>query len=134
MERFLFEVTVQAFVIALIWVLVSRDAARQRAMRGTPPASVSAFAWGALCGLTWIALIPYIVSRRRAAEGAAPRPERNLQGWWVVLTVASVVWAATDFAGDDTNNGAQHALLSVTFAVCALIAWSRDRKAAKVAV
>lgn len=128
MSNFIFQVLVQGAIIALIWFLVSRDATSLRERHGTAPAGISPFAWGALCGLTWVALIPYLVIRRRSAGGDVPTQERNLLTWWVVLAVASAVWAFTNYRDDDANNGTQHALLAGTFAVCALLAAARDRK------
>ena len=127
METFLFQAGTQAFIIALLWILVARDATRLRDQHGTTPAAISPFAWGALCGLTWVALLPYVLMRKRVAPVAPPTRERNLLRWWIVLAVAAGIWSATDAARDDANNTAQHAILAGTFVVCALIAWSRDR-------
>ncbi len=130
MASFLFQVSVQSVAIAVIWVLVVRDVRTVRERHGSTPAGFSAFAWGALCGLTWIALIPYFSLRRRLDGAAASGPERNLTGWWAVLAVAAAGWAASNLARDDANNGAQHALLAGAFLVCAVVAWERDRKPA----
>lgn len=127
METFLLQAGTQALIIALLWRLVARDATKLRDRHGTTPAGVSPFAWGALCGLTWVALIPYFVIRKRLDGATAPTRERNLLRWWIGLAVAAAVWSASNAAQDDANNAAQHALLAGTFAVCALIAWSRDR-------
>ena len=128
MKTFVFQVGVQGLIIALLWVLVHRDARNLRERYGTTPASISAFAWGALCGLTWVALIPYLFLRRRVEGGNAPTKERNLLRWWIVLALASAVWASSELAREDANNGAQHVLLTGIFVVCGLIAWSRDRE------
>ena len=127
LNTFLIQTGAQAFVIAVIWVLIARDAVKIREGRGTIPGGISPFAWGALCGLTWVAVIPYLIVRNRVAIPTPPSRERNLQRWWIVLAFAAAVWAATDIAHDDANNAAQHAILSATFVVCALIAWSRAR-------
>ena len=128
MTDFLFQAIVQGLVIAAVWVLVDRDAGRLREQHGSTPADISPFAWGALSGLTWVALIPYLVLRRCPATVTAPARERNLLVWWVVLAGASAVWASSDATRDDANNAAQHALLAVAFTVCGLVAWSRDRE------
>lgn len=126
-NTFLIQTAVQAFIIAVLWRLIARDATKVRERRGTTPAGISPFAWGALCGLTWVALIPYLIVRNRVAGVTPPTRERNLLLWWIVLALAAAVWSSTDVARDDGNNAAQHAILSGTFVVCALIAWSRDR-------
>jgi hypothetical protein len=128
-KTFVFQTSVQLVVIALIWMAVARDATKVRERKGATPAGVSPFAWGALCGLTWLALIPYLLSRRRAAPVTEPVREQNLLRWWVVLAVGAAVWSTSDAANDDANNAAQHSILFATFVVCALIAWSRDRAA-----
>ena len=126
MKSFLFQTGVQAAIIALIWVLVARDATKVRDRNGTSPAGLSPFAWGAMCGLTWIALVPYVVLRKRG-ETSPPIREQNLLKWWIGLSVAAGAWSASNAADGDANNAAQHALLAGAFVVCALIAWSRDR-------
>ena len=126
MKSFLMQTGVQALIGAVIWTLIARDARKVREERGTTPAGISPFAWGALCGLTWVALIGYFMTRNRPLE-ARPTRERTLLKWWIVLAVGATVWSATDGAHHDTNNAAQHAILSATFVVCAVIAWSRDR-------
>ena len=128
MSNFLFQVCVQGFIIVLVWAVVSRDVRNLRARLGTTPGSISAFAWGALCGLTWVAVVPYLYMRRRLPGNTAPTQERNLTGWWIVLALGAAVWASTDAARGDANNSAQHAILTVIFAACGLLAWSRDRK------
>lgn len=127
MNDFLFQTGVQAPVIVLLWVLVSRDATRLRDRLGSTPAGISPFAWGALCGLTWIALIPYLIRRSKVAGAAPPIRERNLLRWFIVLAVAAGVSVAYNAAQGDANNAAQHTILAGTFVVCALVAWSRDR-------
>lgn len=128
MADFLFQVTVQGIIIAGLWVLVYRDARKLLERHGTTPSSISAFAWGALCGLTFVAVIPYLVMRTRVADGSAPSRERNLLKWWIWGALASAVWASSQLANDDLNNGSQHVLLTGLFVACALIAWSRDKK------
>jgi len=127
MKTFVFQTGLQVAIIALIWVLVARDATRLREQHGAAPSGVSPFAWGALCGLTWIALIPYLGRRRSMAGTGTGLREQNLLRWWIVLTVLAVVWSAINAAQDDVNNAVQHGLLAGTFVVCAAIAWSRDR-------
>lgn len=130
MASFLFQVGVQGVAIAVIWVLVARDVVTVRERHGGTPARLSAFAWGALCGLTWVALIPYLSLRRRMDGAATTKPEGNLTWWWAVLAVAAAGWAASNLARDDANNGAQHGLLAGAFLVCAVVAWERDRRPA----
>lgn len=127
MKTFLFQTGVQGAVIALLWVLVARDAAKLRDRHGATPAGISPFAWGAMCGLTWVALIPYFTRRNSVAGATPPVRERNLLVWWIGLAAAAGVWSAINAAHDDANNAAQHALLAGVFVICALIAWSRDR-------
>lgn len=127
MKTFVFQTSLQVAIIAVIWVLVARDASRLREQHGTAPSGVSPFAWGALCGLTWIALIPYLGRRRSMAGTTAPVREQNLLRWWIVLAALAVAWSALNAAQHDGNNTAQHALLAGTFVACAAIAWSRDR-------
>lgn len=129
MQTFLFQTGVQGAIIALIWVLVARDASRLRDRHGTTPANLSPFAWGALCGLTWIALIPYLRRRNSVSEATLPGRERNVMWWWVGLAGAALVWSAINGYQDDANNAAQHGLLAGIFVICALVAWSRDRVA-----
>lgn len=127
MKTFLFQSGLQAVIIALIWLLVARDATKLRDRHGITPSGISPFAWGALCGLTWIALIPYLTRRSKVAEVTTPNRERNLLPWWIGLAVAAGIWSASNAIRDDANNAAQHAILAGTFVICALIAWSRDR-------
>lgn len=133
MRTFLFETSVQAVVIAVLWVLVARDATRLRDRNGVSPAGISPFAWGALCGLIWVPLVPYLVLRRRAPR-ATRVPERNLLRWWILLAVAVAVQSGFNASHDDANNATQHAILSGIFVVCALVARSRDRATARGAV
>lgn len=128
MAAFLFQVVVQGIVIAALWFFVHRDASKLRERHGSTPGNFSAFAWGALCGLTWVAVIPYFIMRRRVADDTAPTQERNLLTWWIGLALATAYWASTQLAHHDVNNGTQHVLLAGLFVACALIAWSRDRK------
>jgi hypothetical protein len=126
--NFLSQVVIQGLIITLLWLLVSRDAGKVRERHGATPANVSAFAWGALCGTTWVALIPYLILRGRVAAVGVPTRERNLLRWWIVLMSAATLWASSDYTREDANNGTQHLLLALLFAVCGLIAWSRDRQ------
>jgi hypothetical protein len=126
--NFLSQVVIQGLIITLLWLLVSRDAGKVRERHGATPANVSAFAWGALCGTTWVALIPYLILRGRVAAVGAPTRERNLLRWWIVLMSAATLWASSDYTREDANNGTQHLLLALLFAVCGLTAWSRDRQ------
>ena len=127
MQTFLFQTAVQGVVIAVLWVVVVRDATKLRDRHGTTPLGLSPFAWGALCGLTWIALIPYLTRRNGLAGAAASPRDRNVPWWFAGLAGLAVAWSATNAVQDDSNNAAQHGLLAGIFVVCALIAASRDR-------
>lgn len=127
MTTFLWQSAVQLAIIALLWVVVARDATKLRDQHGATPAGISPFAWGALCGTTWIALIPYFIFRKKVDATTPATRERNLLLWWVALAVAAGIWSASNAADDDNNSAAQHALLAGIFVVCAVIAWSRDR-------
>jgi hypothetical protein len=105
--NFLSQVVIQGLIITLLWLLVSRDAGKVRERHGATPANVSAFAWGALCGTTWVALIPYLILRGRVAAVGAPTRERNLLRWWIVLMSAATLWASSDYTREDANNGIQ---------------------------
>ena len=72
-RKFLIETGVQALIGAVIWVLIARDATRVREERDSTPAGISPFAWGALCGLTWIAIIGYLTTRNRPSA-SCPEP------------------------------------------------------------
>lgn len=129
MKDFLFQTAIQLPIIALIWVLIARDATKLRDHKGSSPAGISPFAWGALCGLTFIVVIPYFLLRRRVAAKAVPiARERNLMTLWIGLTVAGGVWAGSELAHRDVNNAAQHFLLTVILLGCAIFAWYRDHK------
>ncbi|GAC1439404.1 MAG: hypothetical protein NVSMB55_00750 [Mycobacteriales bacterium] len=119
----------QLAVITFLWVVVARDAMKLRERSGRTPAGISLFAWGALCGLTWIALIPYFRSRPHVTDAAQPISERNLLRWWIVLAVVAAAWSASNVASNHANPAAQHALLSAIFVACALTAARRDRAA-----
>lgn len=126
-QTFLFQTTVQGAVIALIWAVVARDATNLRARHGTTPAGLSPFAWGALCGLTWIALVPYLRRRSNTADSVPVARERSVPWWFAGLAGLAVIWSVANASQGDSNNAAQHGLLAGIFAVCAVIAWSRDR-------
>lgn len=127
MQTFLFQTAVQGAVIAALWVVVARDATKVRERYDATPLGLSPFAWGALCGLTWIALVPYL-TRRRDPAGAATFPkERNVPWWFAGLAGLAGVWSATNALQGDSNNAAQHGLLAGVFVVCVLVAVSRDR-------
>ncbi|GAC1442791.1 MAG: hypothetical protein NVS3B26_07050 [Mycobacteriales bacterium] len=129
MKTFLFQAGVQLVILALIWVAVARDATKLRETSGRTPAGISPFAWGALCGLTWVALIGYFRSRKAVAATTPRTQERNLLRWWIVLTAVAAAWSASNAASSDANDACQHAILAAIFVVCALIAWSGDRAA-----
>ena len=129
MTTFLLQAGVQVVVIALIWIGVARDASRLREVNGQAPAGISPFAWGALCGLTWVALIAYVRARKDGSTATPPVRERNMLRWFIGLALLAAAWSASDVVKDDANNAAQHAILAATFAVCALIAGLRDRAA-----
>lgn len=80
-----------------------------------------------MCGLTYIAVIPYLGRRKSVAESAPPVREQNLLVWWIGLAVAAGIWSASNAAHGDANNAAQHAILAAAFVICALIAWFKDR-------
>ncbi len=129
MKEFLIQTGTQLPIIALIWVLISRDASKLRISNGSTPAGISPFAWGALCGITFIGLIPYFILRRKVkTETNSPIRERNLLKLWLVLTVVAIVWSNNELSHHDFNNAAQHFLLAAIFIGCAVYAWYRDRQ------
>lgn len=128
MKDFLIQTGTQLPIIVLIWVLISRDASKLRQSNGSTPAGISPFAWGALCGITFIAVIPYFVLRRKVKTGAKPPVrERNLLKLWIVLTVVTIIWAYSQLSRHEVNDAAQHFILAAIFLTCAFIAWYRDR-------
>jgi len=129
MKTFLFQTGIQACIIGLLWAVVARDVTKLRDRHGTTPSNISPFAWGALCGLTWIALIPYLGRRNSVAGVNPPTRERNLLAWWLGLAAAAGIWSASNAGQGDSNNAAQHVILAGIFLICALIAWTRDRAA-----
>ncbi len=129
MSEFLLEV-VQVAIIAGLWVLVARDVRRIKLRTGRTPGGVSALAWGALVGITWVAALPYVVARKRAMEADKPAAqvrERNLSTLLLLLTVAAIVWSAADAWRGDYRTAAEHGSLAVVAGITAIMAFRRDR-------
>lgn len=136
MARFWFEVFVQAPIITGLWLVVARDAAAVKVRRGAAPGNISAFAWGALAGLTWVGVVPYVLARRRALREEAPTspaPERNLSRLWLALTAGAAIWSYANFSSGDGVNGAEHLILTALMALTTALVQVRDRRAAVTA-
>lgn len=128
MKSFLFETVTQLIIIAAIWVIVARDAGKLRDKHGSTPLKISPFAWGALSGISYVAIIPYLILRNNASRIKSNSQERNLLTLWIVLSISTAIWATNQASHQDFNNAAQHFLLTAIFVSCAVLAFYRDHR------
>ena len=130
MAEFWLQMMVQTPIIIVLWLVVARDAGAVRRRIGTAPNAISPLAWGALAGLTWVGVAPYLIARGKTLRGQASTPvdrERNPSRLWPWLGLAAAALTVANAVGRDWNNVAQHAIFTVVLIGTAALARSRDR-------
>lgn len=127
-----FQLAVQIPIIIGLWAWVWRDATHLRAKHGGPPRDIAPSTWGALVGITWFALIPYLGARRALSGDSTPSSPvgegRHLPLVWLVVVAAGVVWVALDVAGKHRTNLIQHVILTAVAATVGVRAVLLERR------